>query len=146
MFTVGNYSSPYLHPTKCYESGIFVTILGSTRWGPVHMIRTRTLVAAVTLVTATIVTARQEKQGDSIPDGQKLFQQCSGCHSAETSERKVGPSLKGLFKKSVLLNGLPANERSIRLRIQNGGDGMPSYGRILSPKELDRLVVYLKTL
>jgi|HubBroStandDraft_1064217.scaffolds.fasta_scaffold728687_2 cytochrome c len=114
--------------------------------GPVQMIRTRTLVAAVTLVTAAIVTARQEKQVESIPDGQKLFQQCSGCHSAETSERKVGPSLKGLFKKSVLLNGLPANEHGIRLRIQNGGDGMPSYGRILSTKELDRLIAYLKTL
>jgi len=110
------------------------------------MIRTRKLVTVVTLVSAVIVTARQEKQVECTSDGQKLFQQCSGCHSAETSETKVGPSLKGLFKKSVLLNGEPANERSIRLRIRNGGDGMPSYDRNLSSKELDRLVAYLKTL
>jgi hypothetical protein len=58
----------------------------------------------------------------------------------------VGPSLKGLFQKRVLLNGEPANERSIRLRIKNGGDGMPPYDRSLSSKELDRLVAYLKTL
>jgi cytochrome c len=110
------------------------------------MIRMRTLVAVVTLVTAGIVTARQEKQVECTSDGRRLFQQCSGCHSAETSEKKVGPSLKGLFKKGVLLSGEPANERSIRLRIRNGGDGMPSYDRILSSKELDRLVLYLKTL
>ena len=110
------------------------------------MIRTRTLVAVVTLVTAATVTARQERQVQCTSDGQKLFQQCSGCHSAETSEKKVGPSLKGLFRKRVLLNGEPANEHNIRLRIKNGGDGMPSYDRILSSKELDRLVAYLKTL
>jgi mono/diheme cytochrome c family protein len=50
----------------------------------------------------------------------------------------VGSSLKGLLK------GMPANERGIRLRIKNGGDGMPSYDRILSSKELDRVVAYLK--
>jgi cytochrome c len=111
------------------------------------MIRARTLMAVVTLVTAaTVVTARQEKPAECTSDGQRLFQQCSGCHSAETSEKKGGPSLKGLFRKRVLSNGAPANERIIRLRIKNGGDGMPSYDRILSSKELDRLVAYLKTL
>jgi cytochrome c len=110
------------------------------------MIRTRALLAAVAFVTTGIVAARQEKQVECTSDGRWLFQQCSGCHSAETSERKVGPSLKGLFQKRVLLNGEPANERSIRLRIKNGGDGMPPYDRSLSSKELDRLVAYLKTL
>jgi cytochrome c len=110
------------------------------------MIGTRTLLAVVALVTTAIVAARQEKRAECTSDGRRLFQQCSGCHSAETSERKVGPSLKGLFQKRVLLNGKPANERSIRLRIKNGGDGMPSYDRSLSSKELDRLVAYLKTL
>jgi mono/diheme cytochrome c family protein len=110
------------------------------------MIRTGTLVAVITLVTVGIVAGRQENQAECASDGRRLFQQCSGCHSAETSERKVGPSLKGLFQRRVLRNGLPANERSIRLRIRNGGDGMPPYDRILSSKELDRLVAYLKTL
>ena len=104
------------------------------------MIRMRTPAAGVTLVTAAIVNARQETEVECTSDGQKLFQQCSRCRSAETSERKVGPSLKGL------LNGVPANERSICLRIKNGGDGMASHRRILSSKELDRLVAYLKTL
>jgi hypothetical protein len=36
--------------------------------------------------------------------------------------------------------------RGKRLRIKNGRDGMPSYDRILSSKELDGAVAYLKTL
>jgi cytochrome c len=110
------------------------------------MIRIRTLLGVITLVTAGTVSARQQKPVESTSDGRRLFEQCSGCHSAETSERKVGPSLKGLFQRRVLGNGVPANEHSIRLRIKNGGDGMPSYDRILSSKELDSLVAYLKTL
>lgn len=111
-----------------------------------QMIRTRTLVAVATLVTAGGVSAHEDKRARSTSDGQRLFQQCSGCHSAETSERKVGPSPKGLFQKRELRNGTRANERSIRLKIKNGGDGMPPYERILSAKELDRLIEYLKSL
>jgi cytochrome c len=100
----------------------------------------------ITFVAAVGPTGFQDKRTRSAPDGQKIFQQCSGCHSAEAGEKLVGPSLKGLFKKRELLSGTPANERSIRLRITKGGDGMPPYGRLLSAKELDQLVEYLKTL
>ena len=110
------------------------------------MLSTRTLVAVVTLATVGGVTAHQDERARKTSAGQRLFQQCSGCHSAETSERKVGPSLKGLFQRRELLNGTPADERSIRLKIKKGGDGMPSYERILSTKELDHLIAYLKSL
>jgi mono/diheme cytochrome c family protein len=46
------------------------------------------------------VTADQGKRARSSADGLRVFQHCSGCHSAETSERKVGPSLKELFRKT----------------------------------------------
>jgi cytochrome c len=107
---------------------------------------TRTFVAMVTLVTSGGVTARQGQRAKSTSAGQRLFQQCIGCHSPETGERKVGPSLKGLFKKRELLNGTPANEGNIRLRIRNGGNGMPSYEQTLSAKELDQVIEYLKSL
>jgi cytochrome c len=110
------------------------------------MIWTRAVAAAVTLVTTGGLAAYLENGGMSSSDGQRLFQQCSGCHSAETGERKVGPSLKGLFQRRKLRNGAPANEQSIRLKIKNGGDGMPSYDRILSAEELDHLIAYLKSL
>jgi cytochrome c len=106
----------------------------------------RILVAVVTFVQPVGVIGYQDKRAEAALHGQKIFQQCIGCHSAETDERKVGPSLKGLFKKLELLNGAPVNERNIRLKIKAGGDGMPSYERTLSVKELDQLIGYLRTL
>lgn len=73
-----------------------------------------------------------------------VLQQCSGCHSINTDERKVGPSLKGLFKRKKLLNGRPADEANVRLVIEQGGDGMPAFERVLSSDELERLVAFLK--
>jgi|SRR5580692_11700178 cytochrome c len=110
------------------------------------MIRTRAFVAVITIVGSGGVTAQQGQRAKSPSAGQRLFQQCIGCHSAETGEKRVGPSLKALFKKRELLNGTPANERSIRLKIRNGGNGMPSYEQTLSAKELDQLIEYLKSL
>ncbi len=75
-----------------------------------------------------------------------MFEQCSGCHSAETDERKVGPSLKGLFQRGELDNSKVVTERNIRLRIAQGGDGMPAYSDLLSDKEKIDLISHLKTL
>jgi cytochrome c len=109
------------------------------------MILKRTLLAIVTLATQS-VTADQHKRARSTSEGMRVFQHCSGCHSAETSEKKVGPSLKGLFRRQELQNGMPANERTIRLKIKDGGGGMPSYDQVLSAKELEQLMEYLKSL
>ena len=73
-----------------------------------------------------------------------VLQQCSGSHSINTDEKKVGPSLKGLFKRKTLLNGRPADEANVRLVIKRGGDGMPAFERVLSSDELERLVAFLK--
>ena len=78
--------------------------------------------------------------------GERIFQQCSGCHGEKVGENKAGPSLKGLFQKRRLLNGSTATEQKIRLRIKNGGDGMPSYEQVLSAEELDQLIAYLRKL
>jgi cytochrome c len=81
---------------------------------------------------------------DSGSKTEDVIQQCSGCHSMETDEKKVGPSLKGLFKRPKLANGRPANETNIRLVIRQGGNGMPAFDRILSSGELERLIAFLK--
>jgi cytochrome c len=109
------------------------------------MIPIRTLLATVTLVTTGGIAASKAEGVGAASNGARLFQQCSGCHSADTNEKRVGPSLRGLFHKHELANGTPANERSIRRKIRNGGDGMPAYDRIFSAKELDDLIAYLKS-
>ena len=111
------------------------------------MIGKMALIALVTVLEVRFAPAQaKERRSNSTSDGKRLFQHCSGCHSAETSEKKVGPSLKGLFKKRDLLNGTPATEQNIRFRINKGGDGMPSYEPILSAKEVDQVIAYLRGL
>jgi cytochrome c2 len=101
------------------------------------------IVAAVMSVT---VQAQDNKDRATASRGKEIFEQCSGCHSAETDERKVGPSLKGLFQRSKLRNGMPVTDRNIRSRIEQGGDGMPAFSELLSNKEKIDLISYLKTL
>jgi cytochrome c len=87
------------------------------------------------------------KKDSAIPSrGKDVFEQCSGCHSAKTDQRKVGPSLKGLFQRGKVRNGKAANEKNIRSRIVQGGDGMPAFSDFLSDKEEINLISYLKTL
>ena len=81
---------------------------------------------------------------DSGSQTKDVLQQCTGCHSIKTYEKKVGPSLKGLFKRKNLLNGRPVDEANVRLVIKQGGDGMPAFEGVLSSDELERLVAFLK--
>jgi cytochrome c len=111
------------------------------------MIGKMALIALVTVLEVRVAPAQAKGKGNhSMSDGQRLFLHCSGCHDAETGNKKVGPSLKGLFKKRNLLNGTPATEQNIRFKIEKGGDGMPSYEQILSAKEVDQVMAYLRGL
>ena len=107
------------------------------------------LLCSCTIVPAVMgirIQAQEKRDGAAVSRGKDIFQQCGGCHSAETDEKKVGPSLKGLFQRSKLHNGKPVNEKNIRSRIEQGGDGMPAFSDLLSDKEKFDLISYLKTL
>jgi cytochrome c2 len=82
----------------------------------------------------------------SAEKGKEVFEQCSVCHNADSTEQKIGPGLKGLFKHDKLVNGKPVNEANVRAKIDEGGNGMPSYKDILSNQEKDDVIAYLKTL
>ncbi len=78
--------------------------------------------------------------------GKAVFEQCSVCHNADSTEKKMGPGLKGLFKKEKLANDKKPTEANIRAKIDEGGNGMPPYKDMLSDAEKDDLIAYLKTL
>jgi cytochrome c len=78
--------------------------------------------------------------------GKEVFDQCSVCHNADSTEKKIGPGLKGLFKHDKLENGKPVNETNVRNQINDGGNGMPAYKDILSDQEKNDVIAYLKTL
>ena len=41
--------------------------------------------------------------------GESVFENCAVCHNADSTEVKIGPGLKGLFKREKLVTGKPVN-------------------------------------
>ena len=78
--------------------------------------------------------------------GKEVFEQCGVCHNADSTEKKMGPGLKGLFAKDKLANGKKPTEANVRAKVDEGGNGMPAYKDMLSDTEKDDLIAYLKTL
>jgi len=86
------------------------------------------------------------QKGDAAK-GKEVFDQCSVCHNSDTTEVKVGPGLKGLFKRDKMsTTGKPTNDANVIMKINEGGNGMPAYGDVLSAEEKTNLIAYLKTL
>jgi cytochrome c len=87
-----------------------------------------------------------QKKGDAAK-GKEVFDQCAVCHNADSDERKMGPGLKGLFKKAKLdSNGKPVNDANVLEKINEGGNGMPPYKDTLNDTDRANLLAYLKTL
>jgi mono/diheme cytochrome c family protein len=79
--------------------------------------------------------------------GRRVYQQtCAACHDAHSVPGQNGPSLKGLFRKTFLPSGLPANERFVRQTILNGRNMMPAAASGLTQQQLDDLLAYLHRL
>lgn len=81
-------------------------------------------------------------------DGKALFEKkCSVCHASETSEKRIGPSLKGV-KDGKLPDaiGKAATHDNILQKINNGGNGMPVFRDLLTKGEKESLVTYVMTL
>lgn len=87
----------------------------------------------------------QDKKGDA-EKGKAVFEQCSVCHSVDSPEKKMGPSLQGLFKKKALSSGKPVTDASVLEQINNGGNGMPAYSDMLSAEDKANLLAYLHTI
>ncbi len=100
---------------------------------------------AAALVIGLSPASVAQKAGDA-DKGKEVFEQCGVCHNADSDEKKMGPGLKGLFKKAKLNNGKKPTEENVRALINAGGNGMPGYEDLLTAEERDNLIAYLKTL
>src|SRR5512133_4119010 len=105
-----------------------------------HRIRVYAICAAFAVVSPALHAA-----GDAAK-GKEVFEQCGVCHNADSNEKKMGPGLKGLFKKDKMSNGKKPTEAAVKAKVDEGGNGMPAYKDMLSDQEKDDLVAYLKTL
>ena len=108
------------------------------------MYRFRVLAIAAVLAISGKVMSSAPK-GDAAK-GKVVFEQCAVCHSADTDEKKMGPGLKGLYKKDKMTNGKKPSDATVLAKINEGGNGMPPYKDTLSDAEKDDLIAYLKTL
>ena len=110
------------------------------------MKKTLTLLSATLATAAFLTAAPQDAKAGDADKGKETFEQCGACHNTDTDEKKMGPSLKGLFKKAKLTNGKKPTDATVVEVINKGGNGMPPYEELLTPEEKANVLAYLKTL
>lgn len=78
--------------------------------------------------------------------GAEIFSQnCTMCHSVETTEEGIGPGLSGIFNRETLpVSGRPVSGEAIRQQIRDPYKNMPPFPN-LDREQVDALVAYLKT-
>lgn len=74
------------------------------------------------------------------------YYKCWICHNQYTIKAGTGAiPLKGLFKRDrIISTGKPVNDENVADKIKNGSDRMPSYRYVLTDKDLQDLLSYLK--
>src|SRR5260370_40693685 len=97
------------------------------------------------MILGLAALAPAQKKGDQAK-GKEVFEQCAVCHNVDTDEKKIGPSLKGLFKHDKLKSGKKVTDETVKAVINAGGNGMPAYADLLSEAEKANVLAYLKTL
>jgi len=85
--------------------------------------------------------------GDAAKGKATFSSNCDVCHNADSAEDKVGPGLKGLFKKANLANKKKVTDATVMELINKGSTaGMPAFEDQLSEQERADVLAYLKTL
>jgi len=85
--------------------------------------------------------------GELATQGTLVFQKnCTACHRTDSTAKKIGPGLKGLFKSEKFpISGRPVSEENFRSLLKKPIAKMPPFGH-LPDEEVDALIAYLKTL
>ena len=104
-------------------------------------------IAASTALALAGVSALAQSKGDAMRGKDVFESNCSVCHNADSTERKMGPGLKGLFKRDTLANKKKVSDASVLEMIEKGSPtGMPGFADQLSDQEKADVIAYLKTL
>jgi cytochrome c len=96
------------------------------------------LLGAITLVGPVWASSRE---------GAEVFgQTCAVCHIADSTERKVGPGLAGLYRRERLpISGDAVTDARIRQQIRRGSGAMPPHPH-LTEADVTALLGYLRML
>jgi len=115
-----------------------------------HKLLTAGFCVLFSLLTVAVAANQKDgssgSKGDAAKGKDKFDENCAVCHNVDTDEKKMGPSLKGLFKRQKLANGKAVNDANVLEQINSGGNGMPPYADMLSADEKANIMAYLHTL
>lgn len=86
---------------------------------------------------------------ESATRGKAVFQEkCALCHNAESTEKKIGPGLKGFTARGTYTSdGSKVTDESLQKFIQAGKGMMPAFtDATLPPAKRDDVIAYVKSL
>jgi len=80
--------------------------------------------------------------------GKEVFEKkCAICHYADKESKKIGPGLKGMYKRGTFtVNGNKVTDESLKTWIENGDSLMPGMKDTLEPGQIKDVIAYIKTL
>jgi len=79
--------------------------------------------------------------------GKALYKDnCGICHYSANTAKKIGPGLKGIYKRGKFADGKKVDDASMQEWILKGGVDMPSFEGALTEEQIRDLVAYLRTL
>jgi len=92
--------------------------------------------------------AASHASAGSAVNGKEVFEKkCAMCHFADSDQKKIGPGLKGIFKRGTFtVNNNKVTTESLKTWIENGDSLMPGMKEVLEPAQIKDVVAYVKTL
>lgn len=80
-------------------------------------------------------------------EGKHLYSvRCAHCHEDnDLALKKVPPNLHGMFNRSTLPSGAPANDADVRRVVLAGKGLMPSFAGRFTQEQMSDLIAYLHT-
>jgi mono/diheme cytochrome c family protein len=79
--------------------------------------------------------------------GHAVFQaHCLVCHYDRKDKPLHGRPMLGVFKRSTLPSGAPANDERVTATILHGHGLMPAMGNTMNQQDIEDLLAYLHTL
>ena len=83
----------------------------------------------------------------AIARGHLVFRaRCAVCHFSDSSAGKIGPGLKGIYKRGKFANGGKVDDVSMEKWIVKGGKDMPPLETALTSVQIRDLLAFLKSL
>jgi len=99
-------------------------------------------VGILALSTSILALSAASPPSSTVRNGQRLYaQSCASCHDAHSTNRKVGPGLKGYYEE----HRPRPTDAGVRAIIVNGKGKMTGFSSF-NQSQMNDLIAYLKTL